>query len=94
MIRFHPNIPLMDVARALEASSMILLPTWDGGALIVRREDAAKERILNDEREILRIRTESPERQGTVPCNILPRPKRPNRIVGVDWPNPRELEDT
>ena len=42
MIRFHPYITLLEAAQALDAAAMILLPDWNGGALIVRRADAAR----------------------------------------------------
>ena len=42
MIRFHPHISLMEAAQALDAAALVLLPDWNGGALIVRRADALR----------------------------------------------------
>ena len=77
MIRFHPNITLAEASQAAAAAGMMLMPDWRGGAVIVRRSDAA---ALQD--------ISAPSRESHGNLNLIRFPRRRRENVGAKHPDP------
>ena len=48
MLHFHPDVTVIEIAKALRGSGLIAQSDGRGGAIIVRRGDAAKIEELRD----------------------------------------------
>ena len=82
MIRFHPNITLAEASQAAAAAGMMLMPDWRGGAVIIRRSDAAALQGIS-----------APNREQHGNLNTIRFPPHRMQIFGAKHPNPEEIED-